>query len=90
VALKRTLGGLDGARIFTAAWKIGLASAVMALTAFETERWLNVPFPGDATLAQAVRVFGAIGAGLVALAASAQLLRIREFTETIRAVVRSS
>ena len=88
--LGRRLGGLDGGRVFTATWKISLASLVMAAAAHETERWLHVPFPGDAVMVQAVRVFGAIATGLLVLALSAQLLRMREFTESLRTVVRSA
>jgi putative peptidoglycan lipid II flippase len=88
--LGRRLGGLDGRRVLTAAWKISLASLVMAVTARETERWLHGPFPGDHATVQAVRVFGAIVTGLAVLALSAHLLRMREFTETLRSVVRSA
>jgi putative peptidoglycan lipid II flippase len=90
VMLSRRLGGLDGRRVSTASWKIALASLVMALAARETERWLHVPLPGDAVIIQAARVFGAIAIGLVVLALSAQLLQMREFTESLRAVVRSA
>jgi putative peptidoglycan lipid II flippase len=88
--LGRRLGGLDGRRISTAAWKISLASLVMAVAAHQTERWLHVPLPGDAAVVQALRVFGAIATALLVLALSARLLRMREFTETLRAVVRSA
>jgi putative peptidoglycan lipid II flippase len=88
--LRRRLGGLDGSRIFTATWKIVLASVVMAAAAHETERWLRVAMPGDAVLIQAIRVFSAIVAGLIVLALSAQILRIREFTESLRGMVRSA
>ena len=87
--LRNRLSGLDGARVFTATWKIVLASIVMAAVAHESERWLHTPLPGDAVSVQAVRVFGAIIIGLLVLALCAQLLRVREFTESLRAVVRS-
>jgi putative peptidoglycan lipid II flippase len=90
VLLSRRLGGLDGRRVSTATWKIALASLAMAVVARETEQWLHVPLPGDAVIIQAARVFGAIAAGLIVLALSAQLLRMREFTESLRAVVRST
>jgi putative peptidoglycan lipid II flippase len=90
-ALLRTrLRGLDDERVFTAAWKIVLASIVMAAAAFQSERWLHVPFGGDGVAMQAARVFGAIVIALLVLALSAQLLRVREFTETLRTVVRSA
>ena len=90
VALRTRLGGLDGRRVWSAGWKIALASLVMAAAARETERWLHGPLPGDALIVQALRVFGAIATGLLVLACAAQLLRIREFTETVRTVVRSA
>jgi putative peptidoglycan lipid II flippase len=86
--LRKRLGGIDGARLLTALSKITLASIIMAGAAYEAERWLRVPFAGDALMMQAVRVFGAIIIGLLVLAICAQLLRVREFTEAVRAVVR--
>ena len=56
----------------------------MAGAAYEAERWLRLPLAGDRVAMQAMRVFGAIAIGLVVLAASAQILRIREFTESLR------
>jgi putative peptidoglycan lipid II flippase len=87
--LRKRLGGLDGTRLATTFTKIMLASLVMAGAAYEAERLLHIPFAGATLPMQGIRVFGAIGIGLAVLAISAQLLRVREFTETIRAVVRS-
>jgi putative peptidoglycan lipid II flippase len=88
--LRRKLEGIDGLRIFTATWKIGVASTVMGAAAYQAERWLHAPLPGDAVVAQAIRVFGAIAIGLLVLALCARLLRVREFTESLSTVVRSS
>jgi hypothetical protein len=49
-----------------------------------------VPFPGDAAVVQALRVFCAIVTALLVLALTARLLRTREFAEALRAVVRSA
>lgn len=87
--LGKRLGGIDGTRLLVALSKITLASIVMAGAAYEAERWLHVPFTGDALMVQAVRVFGAIIIGLLVLAVCAQLLRVREFTESVRTIVRS-
>jgi putative peptidoglycan lipid II flippase len=87
--LRKRLGGIDGGRLLTALTKITLASVVMAGAAYEAERWLHVPFAGDALVTQAVRVFGAITIGLVVLGICVQFLRMREFTESLRTVVRS-
>lgn len=86
--LGKRLGGIDGTRLLMALSKITLASIMMAGAAYEAERWLHVPFAGDALMMQAIRVFGAIIIGLLVLAICAQLLRVREFTEGVRAVVR--
>jgi hypothetical protein len=56
----------------------------MAFAASTMERLLHIPFPGNSVATQGVRVFGAIGVGVIVLAASAQLLRIEEFTENVR------
>jgi putative peptidoglycan lipid II flippase len=87
--LRKRLGGIEDRRLLTALSKIAVASLVMASAAYEAERWLHVPFAGDAVIVQAVRVFGAIIAGLIVLGVCAQLLRVREFTESLRTVVRS-
>ena len=86
--LRARLSGIEGGRLLVALSKIALASAVMAVAAHETERWLHVPFPGDGTAPQAIRVFGAIATGLAVLAAAAWTLRVREFTESLRAILR--
>ena len=88
VMLRMRLGGLDGRRLLIAAVKISLASIAMALAAYYAERVLHVPFAGDALLAQAVRVFGAIAIGMGVLAVCAHLLRIEEFAQLRRRVLR--
>lgn len=77
------LRGIDGARLITTVAKISLASVIMAVAVYQTERALQV-IVGDTTMLQALRVFAAIAIGLVVLAASAHLLRIEEFTDNVR------
>ena len=72
--------------LFTSLCKIALSFSVMAAAAYGAERGLRIPFAGDAIVAQAVRVFGAIATGLAVLAISAQILRVSEFTESVRLV----
>src|SRR5205823_11596979 len=84
--LRTRLSGIDGGRLLTALSKITVASIVMAAAAYEAERVLHIPFEGARLWVQAVRVFGAIGVGLAVLAAAAQLLRIREFTDSVRVI----
>jgi putative peptidoglycan lipid II flippase len=82
--LRDRLAGLEGTRVLTTLIKISAASLLMAFAASTTERLLHIPFPGSSVATQGVRVFGAIGVGVIVLAASAQLLRIEEFTENVR------
>jgi putative peptidoglycan lipid II flippase len=86
VLLRARLGGLEGRRVLVASVKISLASIAMALAAYYSERFLHIPFSGDNLIAQAIRVFGAIGIAMGALAIFAHLLRIDEFTQLRRRV----
>ena len=86
VLLRARLGGLDGRRLLVAAIKISLASIAMAFAAYYSERALYVPFGGDRLVAQAARVFGAIGIAMGVLAVCAHLLQIDEFTQLRRRV----
>jgi putative peptidoglycan lipid II flippase len=81
VLLRARLGGLDGRRLLVTSTKISLASVAMAVAAYYGERLLHVPFGGAHLVSQAARVFSAIAMGLAALAVSAHLLRIEEFTQ---------
>ena len=65
----------------TACVKISLASVAMAFAAYYAERApARSVRQATTSCAQAVRVFGAIGIGMVVLAVSAHVLRIEEFT----------
>jgi putative peptidoglycan lipid II flippase len=82
--LSARLGGLENKRLLTALLKIAAAAIPMACAAFFTERALHLPFPGNDVFARAIRVFGAIGVGLLVLAISASLCRIEEFDQLKR------
>jgi putative peptidoglycan lipid II flippase len=86
--LERRLDGLEGRRIATALLKILVASTVMSVVAWYTSAWLTRAIPDDALVWKAVRVAAAIGAGVVALIVSARLLRIAEFEEALKRVLR--
>jgi putative peptidoglycan lipid II flippase len=86
--LRRRLGGLEGRRLAIALLKILVASAAMGVAAYGAAAWLGSAWPGASTLARLVQVFGAIGAALAVLAASARLLRIREFEDAVGRVVK--
>jgi putative peptidoglycan lipid II flippase len=87
--LSARLDGLEEGRLLIASLKIGLAAVMMAFAAFFTERALHVPFGGRDVSAQALRVFGAIGVGVIVLAIAAFLLRIEEFDQLRRRMFRT-
>ena len=84
--LDRRLGGLERRRIVVTFAKIGAATVIMGLAAAYTSFWTESLLPGERTLGRAVRVFLAIGAGIMALVASARALRIAEFDDAYRRV----
>ncbi len=86
--LGRRLEGLEAGRIAVAFTKILLASAAMGAAAYYTSAWLGAGTPSRDLPLKIVRVFTAIGAGVVVLAASAKALRIAEFDEALRRVLR--
>jgi putative peptidoglycan lipid II flippase len=86
VLLRRHLDGLEEQRLAATLAKTLIASSVMAAASFGVERALSTAFPGTHLLPQAVRLFAAIGAGLLVLAASAKVLRIREFDDALSGI----
>jgi putative peptidoglycan lipid II flippase len=86
--LGRRIGGIDGARVLVTFLKIAAASAVMGAAAYYAHEWLadSVGAAGDVT--RAIAVGGGIGAGVVALAAAAKLLRLSEFEEAMAGILR--
>jgi putative peptidoglycan lipid II flippase len=86
--LRRRVGGLDGRRMAVTFAKVLVAGLVMGIGAWTTERWLHLVVPGASTLARLARVGTAIATGLVILAACARVLRLAEFDEARRLVLR--
>jgi putative peptidoglycan lipid II flippase len=86
--LGRRLRGLEGVRITIAFAKISAASLVMGAAAYFTSEWLEAALPGREFPWKALQVFGAISVGVLVLAASARALRIAEFDEALRRVLR--
>ena len=86
--LRGHLQGLNEARLMGAVARITLASALMGLAAHYSRLQLEVWMPSAAVAAQALRLVASIGLAVVVLAASAWLLRIREFTEGVAIVTR--
>ena len=83
VLLQRHLDGLEGRRLLTTFAKILAASCVMAAAAYAVERALTSFLPGMHVVPQAVRLFSAIGAGILVLVVSAKVLYIRELDEAL-------
>ncbi len=88
VLLRQHLDGINGASILRSFVKICAASAVMGVVAYAVDAGLRQLLPGDGVPAQALRLTLTIGAALGALAGAASLLRIREFQESTRLVLR--
>jgi putative peptidoglycan lipid II flippase len=85
--LRARLEGLDGRRNARALASILVASMAMGVAAWLAQRGLEATIPGASTFVRGLRVFGAIGVGLVVLTTLARVLRIEEFEEALRRVV---
>ena len=77
--LHARLRTLESRQLLSAIMRITVATAVMGLAAYNTERLLHVSAGEAGTVAQAFSVFGAIGVGVAVFAAAAYLLHIEEF-----------
>ncbi len=86
--LRRRLDGLEGRRMAVSLGKILVASAAMGVAAHVAADQLASILPGAGFLWKAVRIFAAIGTGILVLLASARVLRIAEFDEAVRRVLR--
>jgi putative peptidoglycan lipid II flippase len=84
--LRRRLHGIGGGRLAVALAKILAASLTMAAVVWMVERGAGAVVIGDSLIAQCFRLTLEIGSGLAALAASARLLAIAEFSEAARLV----
>jgi putative peptidoglycan lipid II flippase len=81
--LRHRLQGLEERLLTITFCKILVAALVMAAVSSGTLRLTAGAAPAVGSLAQAIRLLAAIGAGLVALAAAAKLLHIRQFDEAV-------
>jgi putative peptidoglycan lipid II flippase len=86
VMLRRRLGGIEGRQLITTFVKITIASLVMAGAVHGTESLLHMYWAGEALAVRAIRVFTSICVGLAVLTATAVILRIHEFTDSIHAL----
>ncbi|MEP7305313.1 MAG: murein biosynthesis integral membrane protein MurJ [Acidobacteriota bacterium] len=86
VLLHKRLDGIHGRELALTLLKVTLAAIVMAGVALPVQQHGAAIVAGHSLVAQAVRLFLAIAAGLGALAASARLLRIKEFGDALALV----
>jgi putative peptidoglycan lipid II flippase len=86
--LSRRLDGLDGRRIGVSLGKILVASILMGAVSYFAAQWLADVLPAREWYWRAVRVSGAIGAGVLVLMGSARLLAIAEFNDAVTSVTR--
>jgi putative peptidoglycan lipid II flippase len=82
------LQGLEGRRIAVAFAKILIASLAMGAAAHLTIGVMDAVLHGTSVVIKATRVFVAIGVAIVVLMAAARGLRIEEFDEAVRRVLR--
>jgi len=86
--LSKALHGIDGGRLAIVLLKTVAAGLAMTAVTLGVQAALRVVLPGEYFVAQATRLAAAIGLGLVALAGSAKLLRIREFDDLVAVVTK--
>ena len=86
--LRTHLQGLNEARLLGAIARIVVASTLMGAAAFYSHELLESWLPSHAFVVQTVTLGAAIGLALLVLAASAWMLRIREFNEGVALVAR--
>jgi putative peptidoglycan lipid II flippase len=86
--LSRRIGGLETSRILRTVGKTLVASVAMGLVAYVAEAAVHQILPEPDFWSRFIRVFGAIGAGLTALALTAWILRIDEFRQAVGRILR--
>jgi len=86
--LRARLDGLDEGRLTTSFVKIGVASIVMGVAAWQANGVLLRAVAGEAVLPRLIRVSGDIAFALAVLVLAARVLRIAEFAEAIATVRR--
>jgi putative peptidoglycan lipid II flippase len=86
--MRRRLQGLDGSRLAWTAVRVTAAAVVMGIVAALMDELLARAVPGRSIVIEALRLSLAIGVAFGALAASAYVLRIREFRSALDAIAR--
>jgi putative peptidoglycan lipid II flippase len=86
--LRKRLGGIEGGRISASLVRITIAAAIMGIAAAAVDMGAGLWLPGTGLAPQLIRLGTTIAAAMVALAASAYLLRVHEFREAVTLVSR--
>jgi putative peptidoglycan lipid II flippase len=79
--LRREISGIEGSQIAASFARVLVASLIMGTATWGAYTALDSVIPGEALVAQMLRLFATIAISLVTLAVSAQLLGIREFAQ---------
>jgi putative peptidoglycan lipid II flippase len=85
--LRRRLGGLEGGRLLGVLVRTLLASGVMGVAAWATERAMETWLPGRGLVVHLVQVMASIAVALAALVGTARLVGLSELTDVIALVV---
>jgi putative peptidoglycan lipid II flippase len=88
VFLRRRLAGIEERRVAGSLVRIVIASVIMGAAAVGADAAMGVWLPGSGLLAQIIRLSTTIAAAIGVLAASAYVLRIREFRQGVALVTR--
>ena len=81
--LHRKLDGIEHLHLAQTFIKTLVAATVMAMVSLATETLLTRYVPDSSVVAQVIRLFPSIAAGIAALAVAAKWLRIREFDDAV-------
>jgi putative peptidoglycan lipid II flippase len=85
VLLRRRIGGLEGARVAAAVVRASIATLAMSAVAYGLNRGLMAVLPDATLFAQITRLGLTITGSVVALAAAARMVGLREFTDVAHA-----
>jgi putative peptidoglycan lipid II flippase len=84
--LRRRLGGLEGGRLLAVLLRTLVASGVMGVAAWVTERAMETWLPGRGLVVHLVQVMASIAVALAALVGTARLVGLNELTDVIALV----
>lgn len=76
--LRRRVGAIGGKAIWASLWRVMVASGVMGACVWAAYAWLERSAPGAGAAAQAVRLGGAVGVGVLVYGALAWAMRVPE------------